>query len=411
MRTRLELSQRAMIAGDIGEARRVLAWYIAEGIRNYDLCELAIMLHQVTGEREMLDAVRDTLRQCDDHFAREMIEGVLFAHEGRAGEALDRWSAAHRRIAGHPDPVLFTARLLAAEGRLAEALHLFRVTRAPPVEAPDSAWNALWAERLIAARPARRDVAARVYLACHKPFPVIRHPPFAPIHAGKAAAAVDLGLPGDDTGDNISAANPIYCELTVQYWVWKNVRDLTHVGFGHYRRIPWFGFEPSYPYKFATPFVSYSIPRRLAATFDHRPDPAMVGGLLADHDILVPRAVRLTATLREQWAEHHPPESLEAIERIGALRSPYGAALRDAFDGTRMTPYNMFIMRWDLFDEYCAWLFGTLALFDELHPRLAGRPTPPRMAGFLAERLLNAFLLAKAREGARILEMPLVVLL
>lgn len=39
----------------------------------------------------------------------------------------------------------------------------------------------------------------------------------------------------DNEGDNISGKNPDYCELTAQYWAWKNI-DCDYYGFFHYRR-------------------------------------------------------------------------------------------------------------------------------------------------------------------------------
>lgn len=39
----------------------------------------------------------------------------------------------------------------------------------------------------------------------------------------------------DDEGENIANLNPRYCELTTQYWAWKNI-NADYYGFCHYRR-------------------------------------------------------------------------------------------------------------------------------------------------------------------------------
>ena len=76
----------------------------------------------------------------------------------------------------------------------------------------------------------------KILVACHKQAEVFKNNVYLPIHVGKALHKdVDLGFQGDDTGENISSLNPLYCELTAQYWGWKNL-DVEYIGLCHYRR-------------------------------------------------------------------------------------------------------------------------------------------------------------------------------
>ena len=47
---------------------------------------------------------------------------------------------------------------------------------------------------------------------------------------------VPEGVYQDNQGNNISSVNKSYCELTTQYWAWKNMQA-DYYGFCHYRRF------------------------------------------------------------------------------------------------------------------------------------------------------------------------------
>ena len=75
-----------------------------------------------------------------------------------------------------------------------------------------------------------------IFIACHKPTYVIKNPLFVPVQVGTALTEWrGEGMRYDNDGDNISEKNPWYCELTAQYWAWKNC-DCDYFGFFHYRR-------------------------------------------------------------------------------------------------------------------------------------------------------------------------------
>ena len=77
----------------------------------------------------------------------------------------------------------------------------------------------------------------RIYTMTHKVFlePEDKNL-YIPLHVGRALGG-DLGYLNDNTGENISAWNDRYGELTGVYWVWKNDTDSDIIGICHYRRF------------------------------------------------------------------------------------------------------------------------------------------------------------------------------
>ena len=96
---------------------------------------------------------------------------------------------------------------------------------------------------------------------------------YMPLQVGKALSDVDLGVQGDDEGDNISTKNPNYCELTGLYWAWKNLKDADYIGLAHYRR--YFDFKGT-----GMGYGMYSVEDfKRSGIMDVNPENALVGGV------------------------------------------------------------------------------------------------------------------------------------
>ncbi len=76
----------------------------------------------------------------------------------------------------------------------------------------------------------------KILVVCHKNTALLKSKILLPIQVGTALGKEKLeNMLADDTGENISEKNPMYCELTAQYWAWKNL-EADYYGFFHYRR-------------------------------------------------------------------------------------------------------------------------------------------------------------------------------
>lgn len=234
---------------------------------------------------------------------------------------------------------------------------------------------------------------ARIYIAYHNRQPVLTGRHLVPIQVGRAIARDILpGMQGDDTGPNISALNPDYCELTAHYWAWKNDHHQGPVGLMHYRRV----------FDLTQRLNPRGHVERFLLDFDeaaYRADLARHFDAGAGFDLIVPRPTRLILPNDLQYRFYHRGGDYRAMRQVVAEMHPDFLPDLDAIrHSRRFITANMFVMSRPVFQDYSALLFGIL---EETRMRLGDRPADqhePRYLGFLSERIMTAYVLgARAR--------------
>lgn len=179
-----------------------------------------------------------------------------------------------------------------------------------------------------------------------------------------------------------------YCELRAQYWIWKNGTPTDYVGFFHYRR-----YLELLPERIVTtPIHKHLRPYR----FQKSPNAAIYTmrnvQFLKEMDVIAPLWEYTGIPVRKRYAASagHRQEDLALMETILAeCSSEYLPAAERYLSGEGEYFGNIYIMRWTLFEEYCAWLFYLLNEFD-----CRATNVPDRTQGYLGERLFGIWFTA-----------------
>lgn len=243
---------------------------------------------------------------------------------------------------------------------------------------------------------------ARIHIAYHDRRPVLTGPHLVPVQVGRARAGFALpGALGDDTGDTISDLNPEYCELTAHYWAWKNPVSDGPVGLMHYRRLFDFAdrLNPAgHAERYLLDFDAASYGADVAARFAQGRQRARQGsGPL----LIVARPSRLSLPLGLHYRVFHQGRDLAALRRVTADRHPdFLPDLDRALRGNRFVMGNMFVMSPPVLDHYSALLFDLLGALRSAGGAREGTGYQRRYLGFLAERIMTAYVLGDHRRRA-----------
>lgn len=214
------------------------------------------------------------------------------------------------------------------------------------------------------------------------------------------------GVLSDGAGINIASLNAYYCELTAIYNVWKNLH-FDYVGFCHYRRYLNFKHDSSMLDTTVPGEKSYAIESGLIEYLSDEQQLAQLRRLLSVGDVIIPRKSILLPTIKSQYLATTQNGPWFEFERCLREKYPQGVDPVSYFEVTPYSPIcNMFVMKRDIFDLYCADLFGVIkSVFSVI-----GTPfnaADNRYPGYLAERFLGWWL---QRHRIVHLEVPLIFL-
>ena len=241
----------------------------------------------------------------------------------------------------------------------------------------------------------------KLFVSCHQNVRLPENELLVPIQVG--AALTDERFNGflyDNDDENISHKNRSYCELTAQYWAWKNA-DADYYGFFHYRRFLYPDLRAKRPYR-----IESEPTNELLSKLGYEDFPALIG----QYDLIAPIGENMYVPIREHYADapHHFGKDLRMIEQIIGEKYPEMVpAMESYLSGTVAYFGNIYIMKRSVFHEYCAWIFPILEEFDRRTDISGYSVQEKRVDGYLAERMFGIYL-THVRHQLRVLELPRV---
>lgn len=202
-----------------------------------------------------------------------------------------------------------------------------------------------------------------ILIATHKKYNMPKYKSYLPIHVGKEGKE-KIGYIGDNTGKNISLKNPNFCELTGLYWAWKNLKS-DYIGLVHYRRY----FKGKTKSK--NNFEKILSDREIKELINH-------------NDIILPQ--KRNYYIETLYSHYEHTMYVEPLDITGEIIKEKYPKYTKEFDLLKKRKkahmFNMLIMKKEILNEYCKWLFDILfelekrvdvSKYDAFHARFYGR--------------------------------------
>ncbi|MDI2112654.1 DUF4422 domain-containing protein [Commensalibacter nepenthis] len=234
----------------------------------------------------------------------------------------------------------------------------------------------------------------KILLCHHKQAPYVKNECFVPIHVGKEISKVSLDYCiGDNTGDNISAKNKSWCELTALYWAWKNL-DADYYGLMHYRRYLHFKQDDN----------NFYIINQISETEIENGgwDAENITRFCSQYDIITAPiwgihpvgANHHLMTGYDFYAKEHYSKDLDIVIEIIKEKYPqFYFSLLDTLANKHCFFGNIAIMKKKYFHEYCDFIFGVLSEAEKKIDISSYDSYQYRIWGFIAERLTNCYVI------------------
>lgn len=263
-----------------------------------------------------------------------------------------------------------------------------------------------------------RQNKIKILVSYHTPALLLKNDILTPIHAGRSVAAsrskdgnldkeslawLNDNMIGDNTGDNISDKNRFYNEITSVYWAWKNQQQLDYpdyIGFMHYRRQFLFDDEKCSKYSnssFFAPESQYRISCLSDSDIVELFSEKQIQNAVNGYDLIVTRPAEYkNITVYEQYkleSRFHEISDLDKICLIIKNKFPAFSESVDTYlNSDKHYFWNMFIMKKELFNEFCQWMFSIFEDFEKVIDISSRTIVKKRVYAYLSERLVGIYI-------------------
>lgn len=219
----------------------------------------------------------------------------------------------------------------------------------------------------------------KVLVVSHKKYRMPKDSIYIPIQVGSTEENF-TGFLRDNIGDNIASANPRLCELTAIYWAWKNLKT-DYIGLTHYRRH----------------FTKKNFIQRIGKDkFDIVLSENELKEELKNDVIIVPNKRKYYIETMESHFIHLPytfEKDYKILRKVISEQTPeYLDAYDKVMNRTWAHMFNMFIMKWKWFDEYCSWLFPIIFECDKRVDVTGYNYAEAREVAYFGEFLLDVWM-------------------
>lgn len=207
----------------------------------------------------------------------------------------------------------------------------------------------------------------KIIVAAHKKYQMPKDPMYLPVQVG-AEGKEPIGYQSDNKGKNISSKNPYFCELTGLYWAWKNL-DANYIGLSHYRRH--FSVQKHIPKDKNKKFECILKENELKKILEHT-------------DVVLPKKRKYY--IENLYNHYKHTMYIEPLDITGQIIKEKYPQYYDEFEKlhkrTSAHMFNMLIMKKEILNDYCTWLFDILfelekridiSQYDAFHARFFGR--------------------------------------
>lgn len=232
----------------------------------------------------------------------------------------------------------------------------------------------------------------------------LEHPLLYHVIAGSdfQTQEVSEGFYRDNEGENISGRNQSYCELTTQYWAWKNM-EADYYGFCHYRRYLSFSRRQLEESVWGTVEYDYLDEKAVRELCLKEPD---MRAFVEDYDFIIAKGIPVKQINARSVYDHYKKAPQLQIRDVDILleviREKYpmlGQTAQEYFEGKIFYPCNMFIMKKELFGDYCTILYDVLAEFEARADMQEYSREGFRTTGHLGERMAGIYYLYLLKQG------------